>query len=295
MRPDNLTKSVLVIGLNRSGTKWLSNLIAEHHDVYAVQHEKHFGILESNVFNDFGRMFPSLETIEARTSFESVWNQTDFINITNVDLHKLMQSNRPTSVFEAFKLLMGEAAAQRGAKYWLQKCSPVQLATVGSHFADAKKIFIKRKFNDVMVSAIENSKASRGQSGELRLALNYCLQNQVLNNAARQSDVLCISYEELKANSQKTIATVFDFLGLDANQIQESEYTPNTSFSGSKVPQQLKASTKLFSIMLRTFLSLMPAGLPYRLWKRLRRNAPPSILRGTYRITRETIETPSHI
>ena len=286
MTENDTAPSILVIGLNRSGTKWLSNLIAEHREVYAVQHADHFGILESNVFNDFARMFPNLESVESQIAFASMWKESDFVQITGVDLVDILMTHRLRNVFEAFKLLMSAATAQNNAKCWLQKCSPVQFAEVGKQFVESKKILIERNFNDVLVSAIENSKLSRGKSSELRLALNYCLQNQVLGNIRRSHDVFCVSYENLKADPRQTFANVMEFLGLDPTMRQECQFIPNTSFSEEKSRPSLKYSTWIFSKILRIAVVTMPAGLAFWLWKRFRRNAP-SIVRGTFRVTHE--------
>ncbi|MCK4320989.1 sulfotransferase [candidate division WOR-3 bacterium] len=40
-----MASPIFVIGKNRSGTKWLSNVIANHKDVACIQHELFGGIL----------------------------------------------------------------------------------------------------------------------------------------------------------------------------------------------------------------------------------------------------------
>lgn len=279
---------VLVVGLNRSGTKWLSNLISAHPEVYSVQHSDHFGILESNVFNDFSRMFPDLNSIETRVAFEMLWSKTDFVNITNINLPDLLSEHRPENVFEAFKLLMNCAAETHNCTTWLQKCSPVQMAAHGEHFRNARRIFIKRRFDDVLVSAIENSKSAGRKTGEWRLVLNFCLQNQVLQNISRQPKTISVLYEDLKSDPDKVIAEVFEFLGLELDSLRQNEvFSPNTSFAGSKRRPRLKLSSRALKNIFAFLLRLMPKGIPFRIWNYLRGNASPTILRGSFRVTHE--------
>lgn len=277
--------SILIVGLNRSGTKWLSNLVSEHPDVYSVQHPAHFGILESNVFNDFSRMFPSLDTVEALTAFVSIWKETDFVRISGVEPWDLFNSRKPSTVFDAFRALMDEAASRRDASCWLQKCSPIQLAEHYPHFSDSKLVFIKRKFQDQFVSAMENSGTSGRLFDQLRLAVNFCLQNQVLEDMIRKTRGHCISYEALKADPQSTMSEVFAYLGMtEVSTVDGKSFQPNTSFSDDQQKPRLRLATRIGVGVLRPVLSILPNGFSFWLWRRLRGNAAPFLIRGTFRV-----------
>lgn len=76
-----MASPIFVIGRNRSGTKWLSNIIASHHDVAAVQHEEHFGILEAtDVFLNMPILFGDLSIAENYMGFLDCFSQTDFLD-----------------------------------------------------------------------------------------------------------------------------------------------------------------------------------------------------------------------
>lgn len=276
-----------MIGLNRSGTKWLSNLISAHSNVYAVKHEAHFGILESNVFNDFGRMFPSIDSPELQTAFTTIWSESDFLKITETDLPALMNREKPKTVFDAFRLVMSTAATRHNSRYWLQKCSPVQFATLRNEFADSKRVFIYRKLDEVLVSAFENANECGQSAGRMRQITSYCLQNQVLQNLMKESGSICVAYEELKTNPEKVIEGVLNFLDLKStNQTFDLGFQPNTSFAGAKVRPKLSFKDKFFKNVLTLVLRIIPRGFPLKIWKFIRRKAVPSILRGTYRVSR---------
>jgi hypothetical protein len=259
-------------------------LIAAHPDIYAVQDDVHFGILESNVFNDFSRMFPNLDTSEARIAFTAIWEKSDFVRLAEVDLGELMSAHKPKNVFDAFKFLMSDAVRIHGAKCWLQKCSPVQLADHGKHFHEASRIVITRNFNAVLVSAIENAKSNHNQSNQLRLVSNYALQNRILQIIAKERGVYVVDYDSLKASPSDTVNKIFDFLKLSRHDISdEAPFQPNTSFAHQQSRPELRLSTKFFSLFLRGVFALMPSPIPLWLWKQLRGNTKPSILRGTFR------------
>ena len=48
---------VIVIGMTRSGTKWLSNILCNHSEMIGVQSEQHGGIIETNMFHIMPRKF----------------------------------------------------------------------------------------------------------------------------------------------------------------------------------------------------------------------------------------------
>jgi hypothetical protein len=71
---------LFVIGRNRSGTKWLSNILAENNEVAAVQREGAGGILESNELSHFPKHF-NLNHIEDRTAFQILFKHSNFIGV----------------------------------------------------------------------------------------------------------------------------------------------------------------------------------------------------------------------
>jgi len=106
-----------------------------------------------------------------------------------------------------------------------------------------------------------------------------------LQNISRQSNSIRVSYEELKDDPAATIAKVYESLGLAPVPYSDDlGFNPNTSFAGSKKRSELSYSTKVFKNVVCVLLRLMPAGVPFRLWKFLRGNPPPSVLRGTFRV-----------
>jgi hypothetical protein len=47
---DRTPTPLLVIGANRSGTQWLSNILCNHSDVMSVHFAEHCGIIETNSY-----------------------------------------------------------------------------------------------------------------------------------------------------------------------------------------------------------------------------------------------------
>lgn len=275
---------ILVIGLNRSGTKWLSNLIASHSDVFAVMHESHFGIIESNVFNDFSAAFPSLADEDARIGFTALWKETDFVRMSGVDLLGLVKRSKPATVFEAFRLLMDQASVDRECRRWLQKCSPIQFWLHRRNFPDAVKVVIRRKFDEVLMSSIENARSNHAAASEFRQVVDYAMQDRILDHISRDSDTICVDYDSLKANPEKVMCQVFEKLHLSQPANFEARpFRPNTSFENSQARVAPKLATKVAILAVRATVRLLPSSMVAWMWRKLRRSSGISIVRGTFR------------
>jgi len=73
-----MARPIFVLGRNRSGTKWLTNLIANHPDVYCVQSESHGGVIETNLFDRADTSFGNPAIAENYIAFMAWFEQTDF-------------------------------------------------------------------------------------------------------------------------------------------------------------------------------------------------------------------------
>ena len=79
-----MTTPIIVVGMNRSGTKWVSNILCNHEDVIGVQSERHFGILETNMFGTMQDKF-DLSSPEDYVGFLEMWSKTEFFRRTDID------------------------------------------------------------------------------------------------------------------------------------------------------------------------------------------------------------------
>ena len=73
---------LFVVGLNRSGTKWLSNTLCQHAEVAGVLHERFTGILETNMLDTIPRVFPDLREGDDYAAVIELWSATEFFGLT---------------------------------------------------------------------------------------------------------------------------------------------------------------------------------------------------------------------
>jgi hypothetical protein len=138
-----MAKPIFVIGNNRSGTKWISNLLLGHPDIAGIQSPNHKGILETGLLTAFLEIFGSLTNSDSRIGCIECFAATDYFRLTGFDkdvLYRLPVGN----YYEFFRALMDRLADERGAGWWLQKFSPIALPGLMRHFSDARYVMITR-------------------------------------------------------------------------------------------------------------------------------------------------------
>ena len=140
---DPKTIPVLVVGANRSGTTWLSNLLCNHSQISGVQSDEHFGIIETNLFGRMQRVFGSLNSRVNKIAFIESWSQTDFFLATGIDKSEIY-SLKSRDYVDIFRFVMREFSSRLGNSYWLQKLPTTEFRYLGSLQDDAKIIVITR-------------------------------------------------------------------------------------------------------------------------------------------------------
>ena len=138
-----MSDAIFVFGKNRSGTKWLSNLIANHSDVACLQLASSSGIAETNLFQNFPDTFGDLTHKENRLAFLACYTRTTAFKISGLSERDLYEQ-RFDSYFEFFDQLMNKVAGRAQKAYWLQKGSSLELPQVIKHYPKAKFVIIRR-------------------------------------------------------------------------------------------------------------------------------------------------------
>lgn len=221
---------IIVIGMNRSGTKWLSNLICSHQDVIGVQSRRHFGILETNMFGPMQEKF-NLSSPDDYVGFLEMWANTEFFRRTGIDKQVFYELNpRPRNFYEIFERLMNEFAEKNGKSYWLQKTAPSLAIGVLEYFQSAKIILIRRNLLDTLRStwALHKDQSSRKI---IRTTFTYVHQRKTLRSIANKYNVAELDFTELKSSTTEEMSRIFLEIGLDPNNASlEQLYKKNTSF-----------------------------------------------------------------
>jgi hypothetical protein len=226
------TKPVIVAGINRSGTKWLSNEIAAHPEIACVQADVHGGIVESNLLTEYGRGF-DLASDSDYEEFLQFWQRTHFFHLAQGDTNWLRSLEpRPSNSVEALRFLMEAYATGLSKKFWVQKVSPRDAAATLDALPDARVVVIRRAAVDTVRSKVRLDSKRGVKTNPLRGGMSQGIQSRKLDRILQREDVLLVRYESLLAERAETMNEVFRFIGLGPVEAS-SDFRPNTSFANT--------------------------------------------------------------
>lgn len=233
---------VFVLGLQRSGTTWLANILANHPQVVAVQSADHFGVHESIFFSHFARAYGDLRQERDFRRFAEDFTNSDYYLLTGLEPEWLVR-RRPFSYPEAFRCVMEEMARRRGgAPVWLEKSPSHTLLApqLAEAFPDARFVGIIRQASAVVASQLRlAARVPVYHPAHLRAVIGRSIAHSVhqrsLERFVRDQRGRCMltSYEALGADPGREISRVCYFLGLEFTaQMLDLPWDRNTSYRG---------------------------------------------------------------
>ncbi len=264
-----MAKPVFVIGKNRSGTKWLSNIIGSHPEVAAVQGEEFTGILESNLFFQFPEVFGDLRDSENYCAMAACFSRTSFFECTGLDERILFAKNFE-DYHEFFRHIMEAYAAKENKPHWLQKANPLVLPQLYAAFPDARFVITSRGITDSIRSNIVLAKRNGVKRASIfgEMALYY-LGEKISDQFRGKSNVMFVTFEDLKRDRETVTKRVCEFLCLDFDdRMLEDVYGKNTSFKSVAGGASAMSRTEQRCISL---LGPLVCLTPVRLLKAFRR------------------------
>lgn len=258
-----MSNAIFVFGKNRSGTKWLSNLIANHSEVSCLQLASSSGILETNLFRNFPAVFGDLAHKENRLAFLACYTRTNAFKCSGLSERDLYEQ-RFESYFDFFGHVMGTAARRAGKAYWLQKGNSLELPQVTQHYPGAKFVIIRR--GDARASIISNLALDiRDAPAEVRArklsnsavvqqTFSYYLHRKIEEKYDHLPNVKTVFFEDLKTRKREVLEEVCCFAGLTFEEEMLGEYfSQNSSFS-----KGIKRDTVVSSAQSRLIDALCP-------------------------------------
>ncbi len=258
-----MAKPVFVIGKNRSGTKWLSNIIGSHPEVAAVQGEEFTGILESNLFFQFPEAFGDLRNSENYCAMAACSSRTSVFECTGLD-EKLLFAEKINDYHKFFRQVMDAYAAKDNKHRWLQKANPLVLPQLYTAFPDAQFVITNRDITDSIRSsiALAQRNGTKGSSifGEMAL---YHLGEKMYNQFRGKSNVMFVTFEDLKGDREAVTRRICEFLRLqfDARMLEDA-YQKNTSFkNGSSRANALSRTEERCISLFGPLARRIPLGL----------------------------------
>ena len=257
----NESKPIIVIGMNRSGTKWLSNMLSNHSDIVSVQNIRGGGIIETNLFDNFPKAFGDLSYPDNYAGFIECWSKTDFFKTARTDKEILLRLKPGDyDYFNLFRFIMEDLAMRTGKKYWLQKTNPFNALACITHYNNGRFIVIKRNLVDNLKSNIQlRQNRKKGKQHVMKEVFFYKYQEKLLYQIMKHENVSLVSYDALKDDTEKIMKKVCGHLRIDFQpSMLKVGFSPNTSFKSTDQRKKVlsMAQVRMINSYSRIFNSL---------------------------------------
>ncbi len=275
---------ILVVGLNRSGTKWLSNLLCNHPQIFGVQTSRHGGVVETDMFGAMSSVVGDLRTLENYVALVELWSQTDFVATTRVEKEFLYGLRpRPTNCFDMFRCLIDEAARRADARFWLQKTGPIEGRAALRAFPDARVIVIERDPVETLESRVQLRRNRGVPLSVARGALESVFQRKLLDQIRRRHDVIDVEYQSLLHDTASEVGRVCGSLGLEfAASMLEVPFRPNTSFRERGSERRVFERHERWMVRLITAAGRLAPAMIFEAARSLLRDRSPHFVPGTF-------------
>jgi hypothetical protein len=267
-----MPKPIFIVGNQRSGTTWLSNILCQHNKIIGVQSEP-FGIRESSYFNFIEGFFGSLKKDNNFIQFIETIGSMDYFRLTGIKKDLLYQK-KPKTYSQAFRLLMDSFANKEKAEYWLEK-SPghtLFLRKISNYYKDSKFIGIKRNTLDTLRSAVRRTVIRNNFIKKIfiikRLLQHFKYSKHLNRFNSLSNRILIINYEDLIKSTQETLTKLCNFLDIEYEpSLLIEKYRPNTSFTTFNKQEERAVILSSFDRKLIKWTSSIFEIFPYRFYK----------------------------
>ena len=231
---------LFVIGVHRSGTTWVANALCNHSQIYGVQAEQHFGIVESWYFSHLDGRFGNLDEPVNKATFLDTFARTAFFQCSSISVEDLETlPNRSYSAF--FDAFMNLAASQSRpqARFWLEKTPlhTLYLDKLLAYYPDAKFIAVERLLTATANSSVRlfqlHKKRRPSPSSLSRMVLHWYKYRAYLHHFMKlhPERFFSMQYEAVATNSELHFRSCLQFLDLEWEPaVLEERFKRNTSF-----------------------------------------------------------------
>ena len=150
-----MKKPVFIVGIERSGTTWLANILCQHSNITGIQAKRHYGIHESVFFSNIEEKFGNLSDDNNFIQLVEILSSSDYFILSGLN-KDILYEERPKTYHDFFRLIMERFAEKRKADFWLEKTPShsLYLEKISKYYPDAKFIAIKRDIVDTIKSTI---------------------------------------------------------------------------------------------------------------------------------------------
>lgn len=266
---------VFILGLQRSGTTWIGNLLAAHPQVAAVVDERHRGIHESVFFSHFAKAW-DWSCPDQREAAISAFLQSDYGRLLSLKDSEVAGLHRCETPALAFRHGMDCFAMRRASLAWIEK-SPHHMqvaAEIATDMPDAKFVTIGRD-SVSLVSSRLHAYGRQRKAGRKRL---FSILRGTVSNAyhrkllSRFADIFPgrvtqLDYGAFQSGGDEAVAGLLTELGLTLYPGLQSEFAPNSSFADTGERSSVLST---FEISLVSKLDAVISRVPFSILDSLR-------------------------
>lgn len=272
---------IFVLGLQRSGTTWIANLLAGSGAVAAVTAPEHHGVHESVFFSHFATAFGPFEDADARRAFEDAFATSDYYLLSGLPRTVLADAVAQAHDYAGvFATVMDALAAREGCSHWLEKSPHHTLLAddLAARFPEARFVCVARSSETLIASRL--SAFGRSAPRGLRRATDIvrgCLANSLYVRslerfAQRCEQAVLVRYDSFTAQPDAGRRTLRCFLDLRVEpEALRSAFQANSSHSVAST-RRLSATDRLLIRVADSGASLLPLSWLVAVERRRRRH-----------------------
>lgn len=284
-------KPIIVVGMNRSGTRWLTTLLSCHPDISAIRAitNDNPGALaqETNMFGIFPRLFKNISNKNKYVAIVELWSKTlffSYLDVTKFDLYNL--NPRPTNCYSLFKMAMDLHSVRSGTRFWIQKTTPSSFKQFNDYFEDAFFIVIKRHILANIRSKVKRLHHVSDHYSIAKLVFLYVTDSWVLDKylLPNTDNVCMVSYEDLKDNTSDELKRIYEFVSIENHDaIKRESLYRNTRFANQEERDRvLSKNEEMLIILFKALFQSVPGSVLWRIRDQYSRAGCSKFINSTF-------------
>jgi len=261
-------RPIFVLGLQRSGTTWIGNLLEAHSRVAAVAASRHQGIHESLFFSHFARAWDWSDP-DQRQAAVSAFLSSDYGTLMQLHDGEKERVRAAGGAAETFAAAMNLFAWSQGAEAWVEK-SPHHTRhaeQIAGDLPQARFVAIHRKTVSLLASRLHAygrtpPRGLRRARAVVRAAVSNAYHKRLMDRLARRHPgrVVQLDYDTFKAGGEVAIATLLHRLDLPAAPGLTPRFRPNSSFAAGE-RQPLTAADRILAGLAALAVATVPTAV----------------------------------
>ncbi len=265
-----MAKPIFVLGVHRSGTTWLANILCSHSNIAGVQAERHNGLHESTFYCIVKDRYGDIKDDNHYIEFIETFSSSDYFILTNLEKNYFYK-HRARSYDEFFKLMMDKFAEEQNKEFWIEKtpAHSIYFKDLIDIFPTAKFIIVKRDIIDAIKSDVrlrfyDESMNKKMDSPKLIFLLflifRYLVYYKHMERYQHQANCLNITYEDLKNDRLNWTKKICQFLNIHfEDKLMVDKFKPNTKFKTTQERQKILTNNEIVFInIIYHILKIIP-------------------------------------